>query len=234
VKAEVKLAGGRLEISPHSANLYGGTLAGELSVDADGNRIHAKETVQNVAVGALLHDVTLKDFIEGRGNLALDVQSAGPTLAALKKALGGNARVDMKAGAIKGVNLAEAVRKAKSGAAQKTEFSDLSATLKINKGVARNDDLKANSPLLRLTGAGNLDVGNNGIDYLARAALAGGVAVPVKVYGALDNPSWSVDYTGIAGGVVGSVVGGTAGAVTDTVKKGAGGLTDTVRGLFKR
>jgi AsmA protein len=228
VKAEINLAGGKLEVSPHSANLYGGTLAGELSVDADGNKIHVKEALQNLEVGGLLRDVTQKDFVEGRGNLAFDLQSSGPTVLALRKALSGNARVSMKEGAIKGVNLAEAARK--GGGAQKTEFTDLSATLKISKGLARNDDLKANSPLLRLSGAGNLDIGNNGIDYLARATLLRGVGVPVKVYGALDSPSWSVDYTGLAGGVIG----GTAGTVTDTVKKGASGAGDLFRGLFKR
>jgi AsmA protein len=156
------------------------------------------------------------------------VHSSGPNVLALRKALAGSARVDMKEGAIKGVNLAEAVRK--GGSAQRTEFTDLSATLKISKGVARNDDLKANSPLLKLSGAGNLDIGNNGIDYLARATLLRGVGVPVKVYGALDNPSYSVDYTGLAGGVVG----GTAGAVTDTVKRGATGATDSIRNIFRR
>jgi len=230
VKAELRLADGKLELSPHSASLYGGTLAGAISADADGNKFVVKETAQNVAVGALLRDVTQKDFVEGRGNVVLDLQSAGGTVAALKKALAGSARVDMKEGTIKGVNLAEAVRKGKPAPAQKTEFSDLSASFRVAKGVARNDDLKANSPLLRLTGAGTLDIGNNGIDYLARAALAGGVGVPVKVYGALDNPSYSVDYTGLAGGVVG----GTAGAVTDSVKKGASGVSGAIRGLFGR
>jgi AsmA protein len=224
VKAEMKLAGGKLEVSPHSANLYGGTLAGALSIDANGNRIAVQEKVQNVEVGGLLRDVTQKDFVEGRGNLVLDLQSQGPHVLALRKALAGNARVDMKQGAIKGVNLAEVARK--GGGAQKTEFTDLNATLKISKGVARNDDLRANSPLLKLSGAGNLDIGNNGIDYLARATLLRGVGVPVKVYGALDNPSYSVDYSALAGGVVG----GTA----DTVKRGATGATDAIRGIFRR
>jgi len=228
VKAQVKLAGGKLEISPHSASLYGGTLAGELAADADGNKFRFKESAQNVAVGGLLHDVTRKDFVEGRGNLVVDVQSAGMTMGVLKKALAGSARVEMKEGAIKGVNLADAIRK--GGGAQKTEFSDLSASLKIHGGVAHNDDLKAHSPLLNLTGAGNLDIGNNGIDYVARAALARGVSVPVKLYGALDDPQWSVDYSALAGGVVG----GTAGAVTDSVKKGASSVGEKVRGLFRR
>jgi hypothetical protein len=48
----------------------------------------------------------------------------------------------------------------------------------------------------------------------------------VKLYGALDNPSWSVDYS--------ALLGGAAGGVTETVKKGASSVGDAVRGLFKR
>ncbi len=259
VKAEIRLAGGELEVSPHSANFYGGTLAGTLSADADGNKISVKEAVQNVALGALLRDVAQKDVLEGRGNVALDVQTAGGTVSALKKALAGSARVEMKDGAIKGVNLADSARnvkaalgakQAKPDPSQKTDFTEMSASFKIAKGVAHNDDLKAQSPFLRLGGAGNLDIGNNGVDYLAKATLAAttkgqggrdagnvaGVTIPVKLTGALDNPDWQVDYSALVG-----ALGGAAGTVTEIGKKGvggvkdaAGGVTDAVRGLFKR
>ena len=116
----------------------------------------------------------------------------------------------------------------------------MSASFKIANGVAHNDDLKAASPFLRLGGAGNLDIGNNTIDYLAKATLAAtskgqggrdvanvaGVTIPVKLSGALDNPQWHVDYS--------ALLGGAAGGVTETVKKGASGVKDAVRGLFKR
>ena len=66
----------------------------------------------------------------------------------------------------------------------------LSATFAIKNGVAHNDDLKAQSSLLSLTGAGNFDIGHNGIDYQAKAILAaGGIAIPVKLSGALDSPA---------------------------------------------
>src|SRR4029079_2799753 len=45
VKAEIKLADGKLEISPHSASLYGGTMGGVISADANGNRVHVKEDI---------------------------------------------------------------------------------------------------------------------------------------------------------------------------------------------
>ena len=249
LKAEIKLAGGKLEVAPHTANLYGGTLAGALSADADGNKIHVKESAQNVAIGTLLRDFAQKDVLEGRGNVTLDVQTAGGTVTALKKALAGNARVAMKDGAIKGINLAESARNAKAAlggkqakgdASQKTDFSEAGASFNIKGGVARNDDLKVQSPFLRIGGAGNLDIGNNTIDYLAKATLAAtskgqggrdssqvsGVTIPVKLSGALDNPEWKVDYS--------ALLGGAAGSVTETVKKGASGVGDAVRGLFKR
>ena len=256
VKADIKLAGGKLEVSPHSANLYGGTLSGALAADANGNRIAVKETLQNVALGPLLRDAAQKDLMEGRGNVTLDVTTAGTTESALKKALAGSARVDVKDGSIKGLNLADSARNVKSplGAkqtkpdpSQKTDFSEMNASFNIKNGVARNDDLKAASPFVRLGGAGNLDIGNNAIDYLAKATLVAtskgqggreagdvaGITIPVKLTGALDNPSWSVDYSGLLGGA-GSALGKAAGGVADTAKKGASGIGDAVRGIFKR
>ena len=257
VKAEVKLADGKLEVSPQTANLYGGTLSGTVTADANGNRIGIKETAQNVAVGALLRDVAQKDVLEGRGNLHLDVQTAGGTVTALKKALAGSARVEMKDGAIKGINLADSVRNAKSmlgakqqkaDATQKTDFSEAGASFKIAGGVARNDDLKVASPFVRIGGAGNLDIGNNTIDYLAKATLAAtakgqggrdakdvaGITIPIKLTGALDNPAWNVDYSALIGSAA-------VGGITETIKKGAGGAGSgaggagsAVRGLFKR
>src|SRR6185503_9248717 len=243
VKAEIKLADGKLNISPHSANLYGGTMAGAIGAEANGNRIQVKENIQNVAVGPLLRDYARKDLLEGRGNITFDVHAAGASTLALKRALAGSARLLVKDGSIKGVDLNNPMRNvtsalpmksSKHDPSKKTDFSDLSATFAIKNGVAHNDDLKMQAALLRVGGAGNLDIGNNGIDYLAKATLAaGGVTIPVKLSGPLDNPNWNVDYTGLLGGA-GGMLGKAAGGLTDTAKKGASGVGDAVRGLFRR
>jgi AsmA protein len=95
---------------------------------------------------------------------------------------------------------------------------------------------------LRIGGAGNLDIGNNRIDYLARATLAAtakgqggrdvkdvaGITIPIKLTGALDDPNWNVDYSALLGGAAKS-------GIAETIKKGAGGdVGRAVRGLFKR
>ena len=105
VKAEIKLADGKLEISPHSASLYGGTIGGVISADANGNRVHVKEDIKGVAVGPLLRDYARKDLLDGRGDISFDVNAAGATTLAIKRALAGSARIQMKEGSIKGINL---------------------------------------------------------------------------------------------------------------------------------
>ena len=254
LKAEIKLADGKLEVAPWSANLYGGTTNGSLAADANGNRFHVKDTAQNVAIGPLLRDAAQKDLLEGRGNVTLDVQTAGATVPALKRALSGSASLAMKDGAIKGFNLADTARNVKSalGAkvvkpdpSQKTDFSELSASFAIKNGVAHNEDLKAQSPFLRLGGAGNIDIGNSTLDYTAKATLVAtskgqggravgdvaGVTVPVKLSGALDNPTWNVDYSALAGAAASGALGKAAGSATESVKKNLG---ESVRGLFGR
>jgi len=254
VKAEMKLADGKLEVAPFSANLYGGSTTGSLAADASGNRFHVKDASQNVAIGPLLRDAAQKDLLEGRGNVTLDVTTVGATVPALKRALAGSARLQVKDGAIKGFNLADTSRNIKSALggkdakpdpSQRTDFSELSASFNIKNGVAHNDDLKAQSPFLRLGGSGNIDIGNSTLDYVAKAALVAtskgqggraagdvaGVTIPVKLSGPLDNPNWNVDYSALVGSAGGAL--GKAGSVIgDTTKKGAGSVGDAVRGLF--
>ena len=254
LKAEIKLAGGKLEVLPYSADLYGGKLAGSLGVDATANRFEIKNTVTGVALGPLLRDVAKKDMLDGQGNLKVDVTTTGATVPALKKALSGSAKIEVKDGAIKGINLAESVRNFKStlgskssqaagDSTKKTDFTEMSGSFVIKNGVAHNDDLKAASPFLRLSGSGDIDIGNSVLDYTAKATLAAtgkgqggaadvaGITVPVKLSGTFDKPSWSIDFSAMLGNL-GGAVGGAAGKVTDSVKSATGGVKDKLKGLF--
>jgi len=158
----------------------------------------------------------------------LDVTTQGATVGALKKGLNGNAALDLADGAYRGINIAETIRSAKSAlgavrgkpqaqtqaadTAQKTDFTELKATFQIRNGVAHNEDLALKSPLLRVTGAGDIDIGNDAINYLAKATVVGtskgqggaeleqlkGVTVPVRLSGPLDAPKYQVDMAALA------------------------------------
>ena len=232
VRAEVKAANGRADVSPHSASLYEGKIAGALSLQADGNRIALKEDLSGISIGPLLKDVAQKDLLEGRGNVALDVGAAGPTVEAMKKALAGSARLQLKDGAIKGFNLAEALRKAKAALGskseqaaadqtQKTDFSEMSASFAIKNGVAHNEDLDVKAPLFRIGGRGDVDIGNSRLDYVTKATVVAtskgqggadlaslaGVTVPVHLSGPFDAMKYEVNYGAVAADVAKSKVG---------------------------
>jgi AsmA protein len=224
VRADVKAANGRADIAPHSASLYEGKVAGALSLQADGNRIALKEDLTGIAIGPLLRDVAQKDMLEGKGNIALDVNAAGATVEAMKKALAGTARVQLKDGAYKGFNLAEALRKAKaalggsreekSAAAEtkQTDFSEMSASFTIKGGVAHNEDLDVKAPLFRVGGRGDVDIGNSRLDYTTKATVVGtskgqggaeleqlsGLTVPVRLSGPFDDIKYDVQYGAVA------------------------------------
>lgn len=220
VDVGVRAAGGRLDLAPVNAQLYGGTLAARASLAADGNRIGLDATLANVAVGALAKDLFDNDLLEGRGSVRLDVTTAGRSVGRLKRALAGSARLQLRDGAIKGINLAARLRGARAllggagvealraSATEKTDFSELSATFVIKDGIAVNDDLQVKSPLLRIDGAGRIDLGAGTVDYSTRVAVVGtlkgqdgrpvnelrGVTVPVKLSGPFEKLAWNIDW----------------------------------------
>ena len=94
---------------------------------------------------------------------------------------------------------------------EKTDFSELKATFKVNNGVAHNDDLSLKSPLLRLAGVGDIDIGNDSMNYVAKATLAktlegqggkdnvGGITVPVRVSGPFTSLKYTLDFGAMIG-----------------------------------
>ncbi len=228
VNLGIQAAGGRVELEPLSASLYQGNLKGSASVNANTNRFSMKAQLGGVAIGPLLRDALNNNLLEGRGDVALDVQTGGASVSAMKKTLSGTAKLALRDSGLKGVNLGELLRKAKSlrgsnpppeqGAspAERTDFTELEASFVIKNGIAHNEDLSAKSPLLRLAGSGDIDIGANSIDYLVKASVVAssagqggkelaelrGVTVPVKITGPLDAPRFRDDLGAAAGDAV--------------------------------
>ncbi|MEQ1813043.1 MAG: AsmA family protein, partial [Candidatus Nitrotoga sp.] len=216
----VKARQGIVEVNPLSANLYQGSVNGSLRINAQAApEITIKQKLSGINIAPLLKDVADFDTLVGRGEVMLDLKTQGNTVNALKKSLNGNMALLLKDGAIKGINLAKKIRDVqgklgKTAAAQtesvnkeeQTDFSEMKASFKVTQGVAHNDDLLMKSPLLRLSGAGDIDIGNDSINYLARATLAktlegqggadrvGGLTVPVRLSGPFTNLKYKLEF----------------------------------------
>lgn len=221
---------GQLDINPLSAKLYGGSLSGALSASAsNAPRITVKQTLTGIRLGALLKDAIKKDPIDGTGNVQLDITTQGASIGQMKKALAGSARLDLRDGAVRGINLAQVIRDGKarigilkgdaapqsgtSSASEKTDFSELSGSFRIANGVAHNEDLSVKSPLFRLGGTGDINLGADRLDYLVKATIVStlqgqggpelqslkGVTVPVKLSGPFSTIGWKIDFEHMVG-----------------------------------
>ena len=257
LNAKIAIADGRLDVSPLTLNLYEGSGSGSLSLNAAGNTVAVKQNLSGISINPLMKDLADKDLVEGHGNVVLDVTSHGDNVAAMKKALAGTASVSLKDGAIKGINLAQSLRdlKAKLGAKQdatqqakagdKTDFSELAASLIIANGIARNEDLAMKSPFLRLSGAGDIDIGGGQMNYVAKASMVGtsagqggkeidqlkGLTVPVRVTGPFENLAYKLEFGSLISDVAKAKVEEKKEEVKAKLEEKA---KDKLKGLFRK
>ena len=266
VRIEVKAQDGRVAIDPMAASLYGGSLSGSIGLNAHGiPQFNVKQTLTGVRVGPLLTDLANFERIEGWGNFSMNVSTSGETVSQLRRGLNGTAAAALYDGAIKGINIAATIREAKAtigqlkgkqvtevaDTTQQTDFTELKATFTIRHGIASNRDLSGKSPVLRLAGEGDIDLGNERMNYLLKANLVEGVTgqsgkeriqiadinVPVRVTGPLNAPSYTFDFATMAADLAQQ-------ALREELQRKLGSklpegvpadiLQEAVKGLFKR
>lgn len=222
LRIDIKANNGEIKVSPLSANLYDGSMNGSVEINAAKTTpvFTVKQNLGGVQLGPLIKDAVGLDMVEGKGNVNVNISTQGNTISLLKKALNGTMALNLADGAIKGVNLSKIVHGAqnlqggnvqtlKPSADDKTEFSELKASFKINNGVAHNDDLLVKSQSLKVIGNGDVDIGNSTINYNTKTTLAesvdgksGSLTVPVQLHGSFADLKFKVDYGAVVADVV--------------------------------
>ncbi|ABI58034.1 AsmA family protein [Alkalilimnicola ehrlichii MLHE-1] len=220
IHARLHTDNGLIRLDPTSAALYDGRYEGRLQLDArpDIPQYAVRAQLEGIDFDPLITDLTGDEsLLLGRGNLVLDVTTRGNNMDALTATLNGNGRFRVTDGAIRGINLAKTLRDAQdrlrgrspedTDEPRRTDFSELTGSFVINNGVVRNDDLSAQSPLLRVTGNGQANLPDETIDYRLRTSVVGtlkgqdgqpreelrGLTIPLRFRGDLYDPSISVD-----------------------------------------
>lgn len=245
---KITLKGGRLVVDLTELALYEGKGKGRIVVDASKPvlRIEESFTLDGIQAEPLLRDGAGFDRLKGRADATITVKGQGRSQLEIVKSLQGKGAVTFRNGAIRGLDLASMVRSLSPEAllggvneSQSTDFSELSGTFVITKGLLENKDLLMKSPLLRVTGAGRSDLPARTVNYRiepkAVASLSGqggvtekkGLVVPILVTGPWHDLKFAPDLTAMfqigPDGVVGAVK-----AISESIKSGAG-----IKGLLK-
>ena len=165
----------------------------------------------------LLQGLADFDRIDGKMQAKLSVRSSGTSQRAIMSNMAGTAFVVFQDGAIKGLNVAQMIRSLTASTLsgwqeseeKATDLSQLSASFKIDKGQAQTTDLNLVGPLVKMTGAGTIDLGTKQIGFRVepklvmttegqgRASDPVGLGIPVMISGPWGSPRIYPEMQGI-------------------------------------
>ena len=213
------LAGGVLKCGFPNLIAYGGQVNGQLLVDASsGNPAYAfSSDLIGVRALPLLQSVADFDKIDGKMQAKIAVRSYGMSPHAIMSNLSGTLFANFQDGAIKGLNVAQMIRNLtastlsgwQEGKEQATDLSQLSASFRIDKGQAVTTDLNLVGPLVKMTGAGTIDLGTKMLAFRVEPKLVMttegqgrtndpvGLGIPVMIEGSWAEPRIYPDMAGI-------------------------------------
>lgn len=199
--------------------LYDGRGKGAVTIDGTGAAagVGAAFALDGVSALPFLKDAAKMTWLDGKAKVDLQVTAAGANQLQLVETLNGKAGFAFADGAIVGFNLPGAIRGVSKGdfsglrtaPSEKTDFSKLTGNFTIANGVATNSDLQLISPLLRVTGAGAVQLPPRTIDYTVKpklvASLEGqqgdsalsGLEVPVRISGPWAKPKFEPNFKGV-------------------------------------
>jgi AsmA protein len=216
---QATISGGKLTAELPSFKLYNGAGKGTLAVDASGKTPTQvfRLSLANLDAYSFLKDIAGFQSLEGTGAIAIDLNASGASQRAIVSALNGTAKLEFTEGAVRGINIAKTVRSLTTGIvsgwqsndAEKTDFASLGASFKVARGQAQTGDLHLSGPLVRMTGAGNVDLPGRTLKFRVDpqlvASLEGqggksdlaGLGVPIMIAGPWAKPSIYPDIAGI-------------------------------------
>ena len=214
VKVVTSIKQGIATINRFEANLYGGKITGSASVNANSvlPSYRLKNTISNVSILPLLQAVANNKLLAGKANITTDLSGHGLSEANIRHNIAGSVKVNVSDGAVYGVNIPDLLRNAKaklkgqadtsSDTVKKTDFSALTTTLMLGKGIASTDNFHLASPLLAITGQGNTNLVNESIDFMINSEIVAsgkgldeikGIAVPIHVSGNWQQPKYNLN-----------------------------------------
>lgn len=181
----LKAEGGKLALQNIQAKLYEGLFDGTVGLDVTGDTpsYGVQMALAGIQAEPLLTDLMQKEgFLSGGGQFNADITTTGDTINAIKAGLNGNFDTAFTDGSINGINIGYQIRRAKAALTGKsipeddvvkTDFSSLSMSGVFTNGVMNSDDLDMRSPLLRLGGAGLVDLPDGNVDYTLTTLITG-------------------------------------------------------------
>ncbi|MDG2089984.1 MAG: AsmA family protein [Gammaproteobacteria bacterium] len=245
---------GLIELEPIQANLYQGSYRGAVNLNVNNAQpqFSMQSTLQSINIEPLSNDFIGASYASGNGNITVALVGSGSNAQSILNSLNGNAELALTDGILEGVDVGAVLAQLETmirsrqllsvDRGEQTAFDNLSATVQIENGIARSNDLLLLSPGFNVTGTGTLaNLQNQSLDFDLLASVnsasatveseeydIGGYSLPINCSGLMNSPSCLPDINSIVSAAIGNVL--QEGIVNILGGGGVGGLLDRVLG----
>ena len=190
LSTELALGGGRASIDPVRTQLYGGTFAGGVTVDATGDTSSVRliGTASELAMRPLLTAMLGGAQMSGTGSFDLDLTGRGNTIGEAMQTAAGTLGFSFVNGEINGINIGRTLCAAVNSARQLpapaaapgvTAYTLIRASATVSEGVASTSDLLAQTSFLDMTGQGRMRLVDQWLETSHVTRLTG----PIEIAG---------------------------------------------------
>ncbi len=197
---KLKLSKGLLTAKLIDVRAFGGAMSGVLHLrGGKALAFDADVVARDMRLKPLLSELLGIDRLIGTGTTKMKLAGRGRSLYEVMNSLSGNGTIEFANGAFQGIDLAAMMRNLKSafgGFEGATEFTSMTGSFTLNKGVLENVDLSLVSPLFKATGKGKVGIGGRFMDYVVTPSTLNGdakISVPVIISGSWDNLKFRPD-----------------------------------------
>lgn len=165
---DIRLVNGVAAAQFARLGVYGGEAGGELGIDVSGRQpgFKLRSNITDVRALPLLDGLADFDKLDGKMQAVLALTAKGDSPRTIVSTLSGTTFVELRDGEILGLNLAKMIRNLVASTldgwqvnrTEATDLAQLAASFRIADGKAETSELKLAGPLVRMTGAGTLDL----------------------------------------------------------------------------
>ena len=215
----VNASGGVLRLHPLSTKFYGGKYEGDVRLDATGDqaRLSLNERLTGVQLAPVMKVLSDHQFVSGAAGGGFTLSATGKSVKGMLGSLSGNLDLAVNEGALEGVDLVYELQRAQSLLAKqaaparagekRTPFDAMKVSGTVKDGVINSDDLNISNPVMKITGAGSVDLAKETLDYRLKAKVheappadatqdlgdLRGATIPLRIGGTLSEPKITVD-----------------------------------------
>lgn len=222
LKTSIRSGNKVIRLPDFRTKLYGGRTHGSIEIGlTEPLSYRLRQTAENVQIRPLLQDIFRYSRISGQGRAVFDLQSQGGSRDEWLKNMQGSVELNLHDGALWGLDLHNvfAPQHALPQSERFTPFKRFIVSSEMTDGISRHREARLFSDTLNVVSQGEIDF--NTLTLNEKTLLfpqnGKGRPVPLDIRGPIDNPSVTVDYSGLTAGLTDPAA--KQQALTETLKE---------------